>query len=121
MPFEMMVLFVFLLDLRGTFISSLALPTSVIGTFFVMYALGYTLNQLSLFQSLQSFQNPDVDYDELSRRFYQNLFTPLHTFYRIRQVAPELQMAAIDLDWLKQYLAEHPRALEHRFASSRSS
>jgi len=38
----------FLLDPRGTFISSLALPTSVIGTFFVMYLLGYTLNQMTL-------------------------------------------------------------------------
>ncbi len=43
-----LIILMFLLDLRGTFISSLALPTSVIGTFFVMYALGYTLNQLSL-------------------------------------------------------------------------
>ncbi len=42
------IILLFLLDLRGTFISSLALPTSVIGTFFVMYALGYTLNQLTL-------------------------------------------------------------------------
>jgi multidrug efflux pump subunit AcrB len=38
----------FLLDVRGTMISSLALPTSVIGTFFVMYALGYTLNQMTM-------------------------------------------------------------------------
>jgi HAE1 family hydrophobic/amphiphilic exporter-1 len=42
------IILLFLLDLRGTFISSLALPTSVIGTFFVMYVLGYTLNQLTL-------------------------------------------------------------------------
>jgi len=43
-----LIILVFLLDLRGTFISSLALPTSVIGTFFVMYVLGYTLNQMTL-------------------------------------------------------------------------
>lgn len=42
------IILLFLLDLRGTFISSLALPTSVIGTFFVMYVLGYTLNQMTL-------------------------------------------------------------------------
>jgi HAE1 family hydrophobic/amphiphilic exporter-1 len=42
------IILIFLLDPRGTFISSLALPTSVIGTFFVMYLLGYTLNQLTL-------------------------------------------------------------------------
>jgi hydrophobe/amphiphile efflux-1 (HAE1) family protein len=43
-----LIILMFLLDLRGTFISSLALPTSVIGTFFVMYALGYTLNQMTM-------------------------------------------------------------------------
>lgn len=42
------IILLFLLDIRGTFISALALPTSVIGTFFVMYALGYTLNQMTL-------------------------------------------------------------------------
>lgn len=52
--------------------------------------------------------------DEHMNRFYQNLFTPVHTFYRVRQIAPELQMAAIDLEWLKKYLGEHPRALAHR-------
>src|SRR5439155_21391386 len=42
------IILMFLLDPRGTFISSLALPTSVIGTFFVMFVLGYTLNQMTL-------------------------------------------------------------------------
>jgi hydrophobic/amphiphilic exporter-1 (mainly G- bacteria), HAE1 family len=42
------IILIFLLDLRGTIISSLALPTSVVGTFFVMYALGYSLNQMTL-------------------------------------------------------------------------
>jgi hydrophobe/amphiphile efflux-1 (HAE1) family protein len=43
-----LIILLFLLDLRGTFISSLALPTSVIGTLFVMYAMGFSLNQLTL-------------------------------------------------------------------------
>jgi hydrophobe/amphiphile efflux-1 (HAE1) family protein len=43
-----LIILMFLLDPRGTFISSLALPTSVIGTFFVMYVFGYTLNQMTL-------------------------------------------------------------------------
>src|SRR5216684_3374646 len=43
-----LIILFFLLDPRGTFISSLALPTSVIGTFFVMFVLGYTLNQMTL-------------------------------------------------------------------------
>lgn len=43
-----LIILVFLLDIRGTIISALALPTSVMGTFFVMYVLGYTLNQMTL-------------------------------------------------------------------------
>jgi HAE1 family hydrophobic/amphiphilic exporter-1 len=43
-----LIILLFLLDVRGTAISALALPTSVMGTFFVMYLLGYTLNQMTL-------------------------------------------------------------------------
>jgi hydrophobic/amphiphilic exporter-1 (mainly G- bacteria), HAE1 family len=43
-----LVILVFMLDLRSTLISAVALPTSVIGTFFVMYLLGYTLNMMTL-------------------------------------------------------------------------
>src|SRR5207253_11421308 len=44
----LVIILMFLLDPRGTFISSLALPTSVVGTYFVMYLLGYTINQMTL-------------------------------------------------------------------------
>ena len=43
-----LVILVFLVDWRGTVISALALPVSVIGTFGIMYALGFTLNILTL-------------------------------------------------------------------------
>ncbi|MEQ1570045.1 MAG: efflux RND transporter permease subunit, partial [Myxococcota bacterium] len=43
-----LVIVVFLLDLRGTFISALALPTSVVGTFAVMSALGFSINTMTL-------------------------------------------------------------------------
>ena len=43
-----LVIFVFMLDWRSTLISSLALPTSVIATFFVMWQLGFTLNIMSM-------------------------------------------------------------------------
>ncbi|MGB7291914.1 MAG: efflux RND transporter permease subunit [Thermodesulfobacteriota bacterium] len=42
------VIFVFLRNLSATIIPSLALPMSIIGTFAVMYFLGYSLNNLSL-------------------------------------------------------------------------
>lgn len=43
-----LVILVFMMDLRSTLISAIALPTSVIGTFFAMYLLGFTLNMMSL-------------------------------------------------------------------------
>jgi len=43
-----MVIFLFLRNLAATMIASLALPISVIGTFSVMYMMGFSLNNLSL-------------------------------------------------------------------------
>jgi len=43
-----LIILVFLLDLRGTVISALALPTSVVGTLFAMWAMGFSINQLTL-------------------------------------------------------------------------
>jgi len=43
-----MVIFLFLRNLSATLIPSLALPMSIIGTFAIMYYLGYSLDNLSL-------------------------------------------------------------------------
>jgi multidrug efflux pump len=43
-----LVVFVFLRDIRATLIPSVAVPVSLIGTFGVMYLLGYSLDNLSL-------------------------------------------------------------------------
>jgi len=45
---SILVIWIFLKDLRATIISSLAIPLSVIPTFAVMHILGYTLNNMSL-------------------------------------------------------------------------
>src|SRR5262249_7147043 len=42
------VVFVFLRSPRGTLIPSVAVPTSLVGTFGVMYLFGYSLDNLSL-------------------------------------------------------------------------
>ena len=42
------VIFFFMLDWRSTFISGLALPTSVITTFFFMWVMGFTINVMTL-------------------------------------------------------------------------
>ncbi len=43
-----LIILFFMMDLRSTFISALALPTAVVGTFLVMWVLGFTLNMLTL-------------------------------------------------------------------------
>jgi hydrophobic/amphiphilic exporter-1 (mainly G- bacteria), HAE1 family len=43
-----LVIFLFLRNLSATVIPSLALPMSIVGTFMVMYVLGYTIDNLSL-------------------------------------------------------------------------
>ena len=44
----MLVIFLFLRNLSATVIPSLAMPMSIVGTFAVMYLLGYSLDNLSL-------------------------------------------------------------------------
>ena len=43
-----MVIFLFLRNLSATVIPSVAVPLSLVGTFGVMYLLGYSLNNLTL-------------------------------------------------------------------------
>jgi multidrug efflux pump len=43
-----LVIFLFLRNLAATFIPSVAVPLSIVGTFAVMYMLGYSLNNLTL-------------------------------------------------------------------------
>src|SRR5262249_10466999 len=43
-----LVIFLFLRNVSATIIPSLALPMSIVGTFMVMYVLGYTIDNLSL-------------------------------------------------------------------------
>jgi len=48
MGLVVMVIFIFLRNLSATIIPSLALPVSVVGTFSVMYAFGYSVDNLSM-------------------------------------------------------------------------
>src|SRR4030095_10006920 len=43
-----LVIFLFMRDWRSTLISALALPTSVVATFFFMYIAGFTFNMMTL-------------------------------------------------------------------------
>ena len=43
-----LVVFLFLWNIRSTFIAALAIPTSIISTFGLVYAMGYTLNSITM-------------------------------------------------------------------------
>ena len=43
-----LIVFVFMRDWRSTLITALALPTSVIATFFFIWAAGFSLNMMTL-------------------------------------------------------------------------
>lgn len=44
--------------------------------------------------------------------FYTFHTVPLHTIYRVVQTEPELKLAGIDYNWFKEYINEHPGALQ---------
>lgn len=44
-----LIIFLFLRDWRSTFIPVIAIPVSIIATFFIMYLVGYSINVLTLF------------------------------------------------------------------------
>ncbi len=46
--FAAIVVFVFLWNFRSTLIAAIAIPTSIISTFGLMYAMNYTLNQITM-------------------------------------------------------------------------
>ncbi|HQU92718.1 MAG TPA: efflux RND transporter permease subunit, partial [Pyrinomonadaceae bacterium] len=46
--FACIVVFLFLWNFRTTFIAALAIPTSIIATFALVYAMGYTLNSITM-------------------------------------------------------------------------
>lgn len=45
--------------------------------------------------------------------FYKFHLVPIHTVYLVLRTQPNVELAAIDYPWLDDYLAEHPRTLEH--------
>jgi hypothetical protein len=54
-------------------------------------------------------QAPRAPMNEL----YQFHIQPVHTFLRVYQITPALQMSCMDPKWLKEYLEEQPDALRH--------
>lgn len=45
--------------------------------------------------------------------FYQLHILPIHSFAYVKQIEPTLQMSLPDPDWLKRFVADNPKAIQH--------
>ena len=53
----------------------------------------------------------EIQDDENS--FYKAHLVPIHTVYLVRHTTPDVELAAIDYEWLERFLAEQPGSLPH--------
>jgi hypothetical protein len=51
--------------------------------------------------------------------FYKMHIVAVHTFMRVKQISPQLQMAFMDYDWLDKLLEKTPEALKHEREENR--
>jgi len=53
--------------------------------------------------------DPDLNQND----FYKCHLLPVHTFIRVQQIEPTLQMAMLKPDWIKKILRKNPGAIHH--------
>jgi HAE1 family hydrophobic/amphiphilic exporter-1 len=68
------VVFLFLWSFRSTFIAAIAIPTSIISTFALVYAMGYTLNSITML-ALTLMVGIVIDDASLSSKIFSVLLT----------------------------------------------
>jgi len=51
--------------------------------------------------------------------FYKAHLLPVHTFMRVQQIEPTLQLVMLKLDWLEKFLKENPGAIRHEKEGNR--
>lgn len=54
-----------------------------------------------------------VEPDLKENAFYRIHLLPMHTFMRVRQITPTLQVQVLSPDWIKKYLQENPGAIRY--------
>ena len=54
-------------------------------------------------------EEPDLKEND----FYKVHLLPVHTFMRVEQIEPTLQMASLNPNWIKNFLQDHPNAIRH--------
>jgi len=52
--------------------------------------------------------------EEMDRSgFYKVHLLRTHSFLKVTRIEPALQMAPLDLKWLREFLGKHPKAIRH--------
>jgi hypothetical protein len=53
--------------------------------------------------------------EEMNRSgFYKVHLLRTHSFLKVTQIGPALQMAPLDLKWLREFVGKHPKAIGHQ-------
>ena len=72
------------------------------------------LLKLGLTQFLDLFPD-ESGIEEMNRSgFYKVHLLRTHSFLKVTQIEPALQMAPLDLKWLREFLGKHPKAIRHQ-------
>lgn len=61
---------------------------------------------------LDFFPEREID-DKQDNVFYEAHLVPTHSFMRVEQITPTLQMAPLDPKWMDEFLKMHPNAIRH--------
>jgi hypothetical protein len=75
----------------------------------ICFTMTPLLNQLSLYESAQSFLNPNADHEALAREFYERLFGPDGS-----KIVPDLHLFEVIQDWGNYHRIDLPRGAYHR-------
>lgn len=54
-----------------------------------------------------------------SNTFYEFHLLPTHTFMRVDQITPTLQMAPMNPKWVEEFVTQHPEAISHEITGKR--
>jgi len=61
---------------------------------------------------------PDIEKMGINDFFMMHM-APLHSFYHVVQLEPNLIVVGMDYEWLEVYLSDNPDALEHMYVDER--
>ena len=93
--FAVFVIFLFMLDWRSTIITAIALPISVIGSFFIIWQLGFSLNLISMISLSLAIGMLIDDSVVVRENIFRHLERGLEPFEAARRGTEEVALAVM--------------------------